>query len=1177
MLKKKIHVSLLSGMLMLSMSMAGQTRDQRITVDMEQVTVAEFLDNLHKQTGMEILYGDDVAKDASRFKILAKETPVETLLHNVLINRNYVYTVEGNTITVQKAYLSADGNAHLTRIVGRVVDETGAPVIGATVLLDDTRIATVTSANGIFMLSVPSMQKPVITVSFIGMKSKRVNISGKTGIIVKLTPDNSMLDEVVVTGYQNIRKSEMVGSNSMVKGKDLAKYGTSSLEQMLQGKLAGTVVTNTSGLVGQRQKVRMRGTSTLLGSQEPVWVVDGIIQTDPLPFKAQELNSFGQIDQDNMDMIRNFVGSSISWLNPNDIDQITVLKDASATVLYGVKAANGVIVITTKKGTKGRMSVSYSGGLSVSERIRYSQLNLMNSRERNDVSREAYERRLLSNHDLQPIGYEGLLSQYLNREISYSDFQEQARYLDTINTDWLKLLFHNSLSTNHSVSISGGNDRISYYSSLYGNFTNGTQIGNSSNKYGASLSVDAWIAKNLLVSASISGSFGKTKSNYGVDPYTYATTTSRAIPCYSSDGSLYYYPKNYQFGYLYNVLNERDESGNSNDQRTLNTSVRLQWDFLKGFRFESTLGVNLSNVTGSDYASEHTNAITEMRGYEYGQYTPNDEKYKASRIPHGGRYDYSENHARSYSWTNQLSYNKVWKDTHRFSALVGAEIRSEKYDGYNTTQYGYLPGRGKTFVQLPLTYMISGNVYDNDLYNDMTNNVVDRLTNYVGFYSSASYSYRERYTLTASLRTDASNRFGQDTRNRFLPVWSIGTRWNVINEKWMEHQRLFTQLAVRLTYGWQGNVAENYSPDLIAKIPSYPMDRRTGEYILNIKSLAYADLRWEKTKTWNFGLDMGFWNNRLQLSFEYYNKLTTDLITEKTVPMEFGVDSTPINSGKMRNRGLELTVSTTLIQNKKWNWTLSLNTSKNWNSVRSTMNENKNWLSATTGALNKQGYPVQSVWAFEFTGINQTNGDPTFKIPTAEECPEGVTDATAYMKWMGSLEPDFTGGLSSTLRYADWVFGANFNLNLGGVRFRAPMFTTFNDTPSAYSNLPADFVNRWRKEGDVTDVPGIPSKDLGDRQVLLPNGNYAYSYQMYNYSDIRVVKASYMRCSNLSLGYILPRKWLRPIGVSNLQLTLAVTNPFTIKNKSLKGQDPEVATGSQPVARSWSANVSISF
>lgn len=1151
-----------------------------VTLKMDNVTLTQVLDKVCKVNGYDLIYKADVKEILDRHKVNVNEEkmPIDLFFRNLLIQYQLVADIDGKTISIQKVNFTTGGASRKKILKGVITDSEGELVAGATVVLRNTKIATISDFNGNFSIDIPDMDDPVLTISFLGMKSQNIHVEGKSQLHVKMVSDVNMLDDVVVTGYQRIRRSEMVGANTMIKGEDLDLKGTNTLEQMLQGKMPGTVVINTSGVVGTRQKVRVRGTSTLLGSQEPVWVVDGVIQTDPLPFKSQELNSLGDISEDNMDMIRNFVGSSISWLNPNDIENITVLKDASATVLYGVKAANGVIVITTKKGHKGRLSIGYHGGVSIGERITYRKMNLMNSRERNDVSREIYEKRLVSSRSLEEVGYEGLLNQYLNQQISYEEFSRRAKQLDVQNTDWFDILYRNPLSHSHSVSLSGGSEQLTYYGSVYANLNNGTQIGNNSNMYGAALRLDNKIGKNVQVSLDLAGSTGKTNSYFLIDPYKYASTTSRVIPCYNEDGSLHYYPYR-TFGYKYNVLNEFYESGNENENRSFNVKGRLQWDIIDGLRFESTLGFATSNTVGHTYASERTYAMTSIRGYEYGQYTPADEKYRQSRLPHGGEYNSVEYHSLSYTWTNMLSYNKLFGKDHRLSLMIGEEVRSEKYDGLATTRYGFMPDRGQTFTTPPLTVTSANQQVNNGLFDQMTSKVTDRRTNYLGMFASASYSYKERYTATASIRTDASNRFGQDTRHRFLPVWSVGARWNAINESWLRDQNVLSDLSLRLTYGWQGNAVENYGPDLVARIPDRPIDNRTGEYILKIKSLAYPDLRWEKTSTYNIGVDLCFLRNRVQFTFEYYDKRTRDMIVELSVPTEYGVSTTPINGGRMRNTGLEFSVSATLIQTKKLNWTLSLNSAKNFNKVESEINENSNWRTAVSGALNKNGYPVQSIWAFKFMGINQENGDPTFDVPLGTENPEAVTDATAYMVHMGSLEPDFTGGLSTSFRFVDFSVSASFNLNLGGKRFLFPMFNDdiVEDVPSAYSNLPKDFVSHWRQPGDITDVPGIPSRDLLKRRVLLPTGLTESSYRMYNYSDIRVVSGSYLRCTNLGLNYFFPKKIVNRMRLGNLSLSLSVSNPFMINSKDFKGLDPEVATGNQPITRNYSFSINMTL
>lgn len=343
------------------------------------------------------------------------------------------------------------------------------------------------------------------------------------------------MDEVVVTGYQAVKKKAMAGSYSKVDADELVMTGSQTLEQMLQGKLPGVMVINQSGLTGTRQKVRVRGTSTLVGNADPVWVVDGIIQQDPLPFSTSELTNIGD---DNMDMIKNFVGGAIAWLNPNDIQDITVLKDASATAIYGVKAANGVIVITTKKGERGRLSLNYSGNFSVGEKLNYDKLEIMNSKQRVDLSREAYERGAQVPND--KIGYIGLALAYQRGEISYDEFDRGAKALESVNTNWFDVLYQTPFSHSHSLSFSGGNENSTYYASLGYSSNQNTAKGNSQTSYTGRLNLSSTFWNKLRLNVSLSGSHTETKAfANGVDPFNYAINANRAIACYEEDGSLF--------------------------------------------------------------------------------------------------------------------------------------------------------------------------------------------------------------------------------------------------------------------------------------------------------------------------------------------------------------------------------------------------------------------------------------------------------------------------------------------------------------------------------------------------------------------------------------------------------------------------------------------------------------
>jgi hypothetical protein len=362
----------------------------------------------------------------------------------------------------------------------------------------------------------------------------------------------------------------------------------------------------------------------------------------------------------------------------------------------------------------------------------------------------------------------------------------------------------------------------------------------------------------------------------------------------------------------------------------------------------------------------------------------------------------------------------------------------------------------------------------------------------------------------------------------------------------------------------------------------------TGEYELLIKSLGYADLRWEKTKTMNLGLDLGIASNRFIMSIEYYRKKTDDLIVYREIPVSYGIDQMPINGGKLDNEGIELSMSGTIIRSQDLVWNISFNTSRNRNRINSAIVRSEDWRNAASGRLNKEGYGVSSFWVFDFAGLNPKDGSPLIVLPTKgqEQWLAGEKDATAYMKYAGRLEPDFTGGFSSALRYKAFTLTASFNMQLGGKKLLYQMFTGF-DLPSAYANMPKEFAGRWKKPGDekITNIPSIPSRiwnpvnNQTDPIMLLipPYPGYEYAYEMYNYSTARVVDAGFFRCNDISLTWNVPEQLLRHMHIRNLSISGAVRNPFIIVSKDFKGMDPEVATGSQPVPRVYSMQFNVSF
>jgi len=1180
--KKLFFLILFSLTFQLQISAEGnQDPSKQISLSFNNEKLSSALKKLEKASGYKLIFNYE---DVEPYKVNASfvRKNVRDILDAFFVDKPFIYSLQSpkGVIIITERLRSTN---KMRMVSGQVLDVNRSPLPGVNIMVLGIPQKSVTDENGNYIVQISENSNVTLVYSFVGMKQKELRVKSsflgsKLNTII-LEEDSKMMREVVVTGYQVLDKTRIAGAVSAVSSKDLYLNGVNTLEQALQGALPGVVVTNTSGLVGVRQQTRVRGTSTLAGSQDPIWVVDDVIQEDPLPFNTQTFNSLGDINSDNFDYIRNYVGNSISWLNPNDIESLTVLKDASATAIYGVRAANGVIVIKTKRGKEGVPSVSYSMGLNFGERVSYDRLGMMNSKERVDVSREIFDRGLTANWTNNSIGYAGSLSQYLNKEITYDDFNSKISKLETTNTDWFKILFRNPLSHNHSASISGGNDKTRYFASIGYNSTMGTAIGNSSGSYSGRMGLDMNVSSKLKVSFNLAGANNTTNGFNIVSPYLYASTVNRSIQAYDDNGDLFYYKTPISPSiFLYNFINERDQSGSQNKTLTLNSSLNVNYNLNKNVRLQSLFSFNTSSTKGTSYATERTAYIAAIRNYDFGTATPVDDAYKLSKLPRGGEYNDDNNRSTSWSWRNTISYDKIINKVHAITTMLGVDISSTKYNGFSTVQYGYLRDRGESFATVPMTYGTTS-TYINDLYTTKFNRkITDRLTNNIASYLTVNYAYDNRYVLNLSVRADASNRFGRNTNENFNPVWAGGLRWNVGREKWFKPNPLISDLSLRASLGYQRNLASNYSPNLIVKIPtgasSNITDVNTGEDLLSISKLPYSNLRWEKIISSNYGLDLSLIDNKIRLSFETYRKIGKDMIVSLQVPEEYGVTNMPINGGSMDNHGYEITLNITPVRTKNFTWNLGLNTSKNINKITKVGIQNPTWRTAVGGNLHKEGYSSSGFWAFKFTGIDQTTGYPIIDLTTKDGV-DPKTDPTAYMEYVGSNEPDFTSGLNTSFRYKNLSLTTNFYIQLGGKRFLSPAYKT-TVLPSEYENLSSELNARWRPGDTNAMFPGLPDKKL--KSIPLPGvGTYINYYEMYNYSTARVVSASTLRCNNISLSYMFPQTLTKKLYCKNLAVSCSASNLFAIVSKDFKGRDSEVSTGAQPRTRSYSLNINVTF
>lgn len=1091
-----------------------------------------------------------------------------------------------------------------TAISGTVTDEFGQPLPGASVAIMNGKKmvrGTSTNINGDFRIEVNiGGGESELVVSFVGTKTRRIKLTTDTTkehLKVQLNSDEAMLSEVTIVedGYNKLPRKDMVGAFTTVKADDIMMPAYQNIDQMLQGKIAGMSVINTTARVGASPKITIRGTSTILGNSDPLWVVDGVIQEDPI-----SIDMSSSITSD----MRELIGNQISWLNPQDIDNITVLKDASATAIYGSKASNGVIVITTKKGTPGRISVNYSANLSVREQPSYEIYDFMNSYERIQFSKEAYEAgvRYQSVPLPQVYTYEGLMAMFNKRMISEEQFSSYLQRLETVNTDWFDLLTRNSVSQNHNLSISGGTDKYTYNASVGYSDNKGYEIGNENDQITTRLSINSNVNERLTINVQLNGSV-RNSDGYGagVNPYSYAMNTSRAIPAYELDGSRAFYSKYYRYQYnallgdnnqySYNIFNEMENSYSKNRGTMFNASANVSYKILSWLTYNATANISLSTNKSESFAGERTSQVEQLyRGYPYGSEQAGSDKYNAALLPFGGVLNQSNSQTLSYSTSHRLSFSKEFNEHHRLNAMLGMEIRSSRGESDGTIAYGYVPERGEIIVSptLPEDFKPIGTDVNvgfgplTQLYNGGWSKT-STLTNYMSFFATVAYSHKNRYVVNVNVRSDASNRFGQDTNKQFDPTWSFGASWKIAQEQFVEdYIPWLDQANLRATYGIQGNVVNSISPEMIVQyqglLESY------GEYYLSISSLANPQLKWERTKTWNLGLDLALFG--MTMNLEYYGRRSHAIIRQD-LAQEYGIASLPLNGAIITNHGVELTLNFTPYRTNDFAWTIGMNASKNWNKSRDDDRTARADELTHTDFLNgnhdrplKSGYPLTAFWSYKFTGLDGTNGYPTFEHATYDAVDgDPSIDPTTFLVYSGQSEPYFTGGFNTRLRWKNFNFGADFALMLGAKKRLPNPYSTFTGgkMPDIFSNLSKELNDRWKQPGDEanTNIPALYTSVRDLYNLNLPNGLYDNIYSMWAQSDVRVADASFLRCTQISLSYSLPRKLCKKVGMSRIQISANVNNLFVIASDEWRGYDPELGNTIQP--RVYSMGLSVGF
>lgn len=1081
-------------------------------------------------------------------------------------------------ILITMAILSLPAFAQM-KVTGVVVSaEDGEPIIGATVRVKGQEATgTATDFDGRFTLTVPSSDSKLV-VTYVGMDTKEVKVSSSEMKIV-LESNSQVLGEVVVTGMGKMDKRLFTGATTQIDAENAKLDGVADISRSLEGRSAGVSVQNVSGTFGTAPKIRVRGATSIYGASKPLWVVDGVVMEDAVEVSADDLSSGDAVT---------LISSAIAGLNSDDIESFQILKDGSATSIYGARAMAGVIVVTTKKGKAGSTRVSYTGELTTRMKPHYGEFNISNSQEQMGIYKELEEKGWLEFASLATASNKGVYGKMYDLIDTYDpatgkfalDHTEAAmnaylREAEYRNTDWFDELFSNAIMQNHSVSIAGGTEKGNFYTSLSVMNDPGWTLSSNVRRYTFNANASYQISPTLRVSVLTSDSYRKQKApgtlsqetdpvngtvqrSFDINPYSYALNTSRTLDPHE------FYTRNWSD---FNIFHELENNYIDIGVTDLKFQAELNWKPIEGLELNALGAYRYQSSVQEHHVKDHSNqanayragvdpedaSIRDINTYLYTD--PDDPSaIPETVLPKGGIY-YNDTYTVSqYDFRGTATYNKVWNNEHIFNVLAGLEVNNTERNQISWEGWGFVYDNGG----IPFI--------DPDLFKQQTEEGAVYYANTWTYrrsfasFANATYSYAGRYVLNGTIRYEGTNRLGKSRDSRWLPTWNISGAWNAHEETFFKEKvdpRILSHATARVSYSLTADAGPDFVSNATPVYNPYRPWRPTQsdqELGLELTDIANEDLTYEKKHEFNFGFDLGFLNNRINASADIYFRNNFDLIGITYTQGVGGVSMKYANVASMKSHGAEVTISTTNIDNKDFTWTTDLTFSKTKNEITE-LEARATALSLVSGAgYAMEGYPVRALFSCPFAGLTE-DGLPQVINEKGEVT---VTDVSfqsydnKYLKYEGPTDPTITGGFGNILRWKNFRLNVFLTYSFGNKVRLDPVFSNEYDDMTA---LPREFKNRWTVPGDerYTTIPVISSK----RQNA-EISNLEVAYNAYNYSTERIADGGFIRLKEVSLTYDLPKSFLEKIRFSSASLKLQATNLCLLyADKKLNGQDPE--------------------
>jgi len=1140
------------------------SQNTKVEIESDQtLTIDEVFEIIKRQTDYNFIYKSDMFKDFPKVDVKKGTIKANRLLEKSLSTGDFVFSLTNhNTIIIKEKTPNNKKNQAL--VTGKITNNIGLPIPGVTILIKGTKTGTATNFDGNYSITVPNPEN-VLVFSFLGFETQEIKVGNQSTINLVLNEANEELSEVVVTGYQKISKERATGAYSKPKMTTLKDRSTSmNILQRLDGLVPGLAINNApnnSFGTASEGNILIRGLSTINGNQNPLFVVDGVALAD------------------------------VSSLNPQDVEDITVLKDATAASIWGARAANGVIVITTKRGGFNKnIKVDYDSFINFQGKPDLDYRPVLSSEQFIQTAKELFD----------PVNFSyGSQSSYniangitksisVHNQILYdlnngfiNPSTADAMLNELANTNNLSqiedLLYRNAYINNHTLSVQGGSEKHAFYGSIAYTDIESNSPGEKDDTYKLNLRQDFKIGKhiNFRLNTDLTNRVTGTKRAISADnrftPYALFQDSSgnnltmNALQYFSNVQRTDLENKS---GINLDYIPLTEINYGFSDSNSLSTRITagLNVNLFKGLKYEGTYGYYHVNNKSESFDSKDSYGVRSDIVFftEPGANPGDDPTY---HLPtEGGYYRTFDRFVKNWTFRNQLTYEDSFNDgLHKVMALVGYESQEQLFNNRQTFIRGY---DLRTQLAPALDYEalqsgIRGTLVTKSLGRSRVSTINEPfgesevLFRFTSIYTNAAYTFKNKYTVSGSFRADESNLFGVDKSAQNRPVWSAGLKWNVGKENFISNVSWIDDLALRGTFGITGNSPTPggaASFDVLTTRTTNTFAYPTG-LANEITAAGNRLLTWERTENLNIGLDFGIFNNRLRGSLDYYKNKTQDLLDEILTNTFSGFARIPGNSGSLENKGFEVSLQSLNID-KDFSWRTGLTLGYNKNKITS-LNSSANTITNMQVVLRppQTGYSAFPIFAYDFVGLNN-EGSPEIRLADGSTTSEQGAANFEDLLYMGSYQPKWSGGFTNSFSYKDLTLTANMIYNLGHVMFiDTPNETAYSGVPLEgvrnsfiHGNVHADFANRWQEPGDETNtnIPGYtPLSNSLNRDI-----------RYYKYGDINVTSASYVKLRDISLSYSLPNAVVQKINASHISFRLMLNNVMLWKDND-KGIDPE--------------------